>query len=78
MNTNFVELSVAEMETIDGGGAFQTVMYYGFVGGTGAIGGVIGSAVGGPIGGAIGARAGAVAGGMAGAYVGDKIWNRSH
>ncbi len=77
MNSNYVELSLHELEEIDGGGAFQTAMYYGFTGGMGALGGAIGVAVGGPVGGVIGARIGGVAGGVAGAYIGDRIWKNT-
>ncbi|WP_080513081.1 Blp family class II bacteriocin [Anoxybacillus flavithermus] len=74
MSTNLKELSMSELELIEGGVSFSkvvsTVAYYGFVGGIGTIGGLVG--------GAIGARVGAAAGTIVGGYVGDLIWSATH
>ncbi|AST05449.1 hypothetical protein AF2641_14635 [Anoxybacillus flavithermus] len=82
MSTNLKELSMSELELIEGGVSFSkvvsTVAYYGFVGGIGTIGGLVGGAIGGPVGGAIGARVGAAAGTIVGGYVGDLIWSATH
>mgnify|MGYP001335217048 CR=1 FL=1 len=86
----FAELTNKELLNIDGGlslkDTLNTVAYYAFTGGMGALGAAVGAAIGsaiapGPgtaVGAGIGARAGAIIGTMIGAYVGDKIWDATH
>lgn len=67
-SNQLVELSISELQTIDGGdyrGFCQTV----FTISTGAIGGAVGSVV--PV---VGTAAGAVIGGIVGAIVFEVLW----
>ena len=70
-----VELSSEELLIIDGGGWVSQVMYYGFTGGTSAIGGFAGASLGSLVTPVAGTAVGATAGALAGNKAGDAIWN---
>ena len=74
MNTNTMELSMEEMELINGGFDLWGAIKGALIGaGTGAVGGAIGGAIiGGGVGAIPGALAGALVGGAAGAVAGGR------